>query len=117
MIERLQIFKDSYTLTGKIYDAMPQMPKLHRYNLGARLIDCSLEVFKYISLVNKARGKDRVKMLDDFFVHYELLKVYLKICSDNKFFKLKTLVEMFKLVESISRQLSGWRAATTRALQ
>lgn len=117
MIERLQIYKDAYTLTGKIYDAMPQMPKLHRYNLGSRLIDTSLEVFKWISLVNKARGMERVKMLDGFFVHFELLKVYLKICSDNKLMKMKTLVEMFKLIENISRQLSGWRAATMKSLR
>lgn len=115
MIERLQIYKDSYALTGKIYAAMPQMAKLHRYTLGTRILDSSLEMFKWISLANKARGKDRLEMLDGFFVNFEQLRVYLKICSDNKIIKLGTLVEMFKLIDNISKQLSGWRAATARA--
>jgi len=115
MIERLQIYKDSYALTGKIYASMPQMAKLHKHTLGSRLLDSALDMFKWISLANKARGRDRVEMLDSFFVSFEQLRVYLKICSDNKIVKLSSLVEMFKLIENISRQLSGWRAATTRA--
>lgn len=115
MIERLQIYKDSYTLTGKIYAAQPQMAKLHKYTLGSRMLDTSLDMFKWISLANKSRGQERIEMLDGFFVNFEQLRVYLKICSDNKIIKMQALVEMFKLIESISKQLSGWRAATTRA--
>ncbi len=116
MIERLQIYKDSYTLTTRIYDSLPQMARIHKHTLGARLLDSSLEMFKWISLANKSWGQQRVEMLDSFFVCFEQLRVYLKICSDNKIIKLTSLVEMFKLIGNISRQLSGWRSATaTRA--
>lgn len=117
MIERLQIYKDSYALTGKIYTAIPQMAKLHKYTLGERMLDSSLEMFKWITLINKAKGKERVEMMGHFFVNFEQLRVYLRICSDNKIIKIKSLVGMFKLIENISKQLSGWRAATVRAMQ
>ncbi len=115
MIERLQIYKDAYLLTGKIYDAIPQMEKLHRYTIGSKILDSSLDMFKWITMANKARGCERIKALDEFLVNFEQLRVYLKLCTDFKLFKMKTLIEFFKIIDSISRQLSGWRVATTRA--
>lgn len=101
----------------RVYKAIPEMSKLHRFSIGQRVLDSSLEMFKWITLVNKARGEERVEMMDHFFVNFEQLRVYLKICSDNKILKLKTLVQMFRLLDNISKQLSGWRAATVRALR
>ena len=114
MIERLQIYKDAYLLTGKIYEAMPQMEKLHQYTIGSKMLDASLDMFKWITLANKGRGDERLKALDAFLVNFEQLRVYLKICTDFKLLKMNTLIEFFKIIDNISRQLSGWRASTTR---
>ena len=115
MIEKLNIYKDAYTLTGKLYAAMPQIEKMHRYSIGTRILDCSLNMFKWITLANKAREKsERLKYLDDFMTDFEMLRVYLRICADNKFIKLTTLTDLYILIESISKQLSGWKYATTR---
>jgi hypothetical protein len=115
MIEKLNIYKDAYLLTNKIYQALPQMDKLHRYTIGSRILDRSLDMFKWITLANKAREKqERIKYLDDFMSDFEMLRVYLRICADNKFIKLTTLTDLYILIENISKQLSGWRYATTR---
>lgn len=72
MIEKLQIYKDSYLLTGKLYQAMPQMDKMHRHVIGARILDCSLDVFKWISLANQSRDKaERIRYLDSFMSSFE----------------------------------------------
>lgn len=95
---------------------MPQMDKMHRYTLGSRLLDNSLDMFKWITLANKAKVKEeRLKYLDEFMSSFETLRVYLRICADNKLIKLGTLTDLFILIESISKQLSGWRYATARA--
>lgn len=116
MIEKLSIYKDAYLLTNKLYQSMPQMEKMHRYTLGSRILDSSLDMFKWITLANKAKEKtERIKYLDEFMASFEMLRVYLRICADNKLIKLNTLTDLFILIESISKQLSGWRYATTRA--
>lgn len=115
MIEKLQIYKDSYLLAGKLYQAMPQMDKMHRHVIGARILDCSLDVFKWISLANQSRDKvERIKYLDSFMSSFEQLRVYLRICSDFKLLKLSTLTDIYIITTNISKQLTGWRNATTR---
>lgn len=114
MIEKLQIYKDTYLLTGKLYDAMPQMERYHRFSIGSRMLDTALDLFKWITLANKARGEKRIEALDGFLLDFELLRTHIRICNDHKLIKLTTLVEFFTIIDSISKQLSAWRAATTR---
>lgn len=115
MIEKLQIYKDTYLLTSKLYAAFPQMERSQRHILGAKMLDCAIDLFKWITLANKAREKtERLKYLDEFLTQFELLRVYLRICSDNKLLKLNTLTDLHILISNISRQLSGWKYATTR---
>lgn len=115
MIEKLNIYKDAYLLTNKIYQALSQMDKLHRHTIGSRILDSSLDLFKWITLANKAREKqERIKYLDDFMSDFEMLRVYLRLCADNKILKLNTLTDLFILIDSISKQLAGWRYATTK---
>ena len=115
MIEKLQIYKDTYLLTSKLYAAFPQMERGQRHILGAKMLDCAIDLFKWITLANKAREKtERLKYLDEFLTQFELLRVYLRICSDNKLLKLNTLTDLHILISNISRQLSGWKYATTR---
>lgn len=116
MIEKLSIYKDAYLLTNKLYNAMPQMDKMHRHTIGSRILDISLDMFKWITLANKAREKtERIKYLDEFMADFEMLRVYLRICADNKILKLNILTDLFILIDSVSKQLSGWRYAITRA--
>ena len=85
MIEKLSIYKDAYLLTNKLYNAMPQMDKMHRHTIGVRILDSSLDMFKWITLANKAREKqERINYLDEFMSSFEMLRVYLRICADNK---------------------------------
>ena len=58
MIEKLSIYKDAYLLTNKLYNAMPQMDKMHRHTIGSRILDSSLDMFKWITkntLINKRK--------------------------------------------------------------
>ena len=58
MIEKLSIYKDAYLLTSKIYQALPQMDKMHRHTIGSRILDSSLDMFKWIiknTLINKRK--------------------------------------------------------------
>ena len=44
MTEKLQIYKDTYSLVRLLYAAMPQMDKMHRRQIGERIIDSSLDM-------------------------------------------------------------------------
>jgi hypothetical protein len=113
MIEKLQIYKDSYLLATKIYIAVPHMERMHKHIIGAKMIDTSMELFTHITLANKNK-EERLKHLDNFLTTFECLRVQIKMCADMKLIKISTLTDMFLIVESISNQLSGWRKSTSR---
>lgn len=115
MIERLQIYKTTYALTIRLYKALPQMEKMHKHIIGKRILETSLELFKWVSLANQAREKDeRLGYLKSYLSAFEELKTLLRICNDIKLLKLSTITEAQVLLTDISKQLSGWIGATSR---
>lgn len=116
MIEKLQIYKDTYLLVTKIYVAIPHMDRMHKHVIGVKMINTSMDLFTHITLANKYK-EDRITHLDNFLSTFECLRVAIRICADMKLIKLSTLTDMFLIVENISRQLSGWRKATSRMSQ
>jgi len=113
MIEKLEIYKETYLLTTKIYIAVPHMERMHKHIIGAKMIDTSMELFTHITLANKNK-EERAKHLDNFLTTFECLRVQIRMCSDLKLIKISTLTDMFLIVENISSQLSRWRTSTSR---
>ena len=115
MIEKLQIYKDTYMLTTKLYAVLPRMERMHKHLIGARMLDASVQLFTHIALANKATEKaERLYHLDGYLSTFETLRVQIRICSDMKLLPITTLADLFMIVDNISRQLAGWRAATSR---
>lgn len=113
MIEKLEVYKKSYELTEIIYRALPEMERFHRFTVGSRMIDCALEMFKWISLANNTKDKaQRLNYLDGVCTNFEQLKVYVKICSDFRIIKIQSQARMYVLIEDISKQLCGWKRVT-----
>ena len=92
------------------------MEKTHRYQIGVRIIDAALDMAKWIILTNGTRDKEeRLKYMDSLSSSFEILRLCLRLCSDMKLLKLNTLVDIFQITDNIAKQLSGWRATTTRS--
>jgi len=49
--------------------------------------------------------------LDDF----ELLKLEVRLCCDLKLLSLKQQAELIELMDTISKQITGWRNASLNA--
>ena len=113
MVEKLKIYKATYTLSMKIYDSVPRMERMHKHIIGTRMVDTSLELFTHIVMANKAEEKkERLKYLNDYLVTFEKLRIYIRICKDRKLLQLSPLTDMYLIIEDISRQLAGWRKNT-----
>ena len=95
MLEKLEVYKKSYELTEVIYRSLPEMERFHRFTIGTRLVDCALEMFKWISLANNTKDKSqRLNYLDGVCTNFEQLKVYIKICSDFSLIKIQSQAKL-----------------------
>lgn len=115
MIQQLAIYKETYKLVNLLYRIMPEMERMHRHVIGVRIMDVSLELFKWITMANQSREKElRLKYLDAFICEFEQLKNLLRICNDNNILKLSSVTSAQLIINGISKQAVGWRNATSR---
>lgn len=114
-MDKVKIYKDSYTLLVLLHRSMHEMPRSDRYLFGAKMNECALEMLDGITLAYQARGKaDRLDRLEEFFKSFTRLQTYLRLCLDLKLMSLNTLAKIHPFVEEISKQHNGWKNRTSR---
>ena len=105
----LQVFKDVYTLVQKVFLYTQEFPREYKYTLGQDMKRDSIQLVRSIYRANKA--KDKVVYLETFLDDFELLKFELRLCVDMKILAIKKQAELSGLMDSIGKQITGWRNA------
>jgi len=105
----LPVYKDVYRLILKIYEYTKEFPKEYKYRLGQDMKKDGLQLVRSIYRANKE--KDKRKYLESFLDDFEILKLEIRICTDMKILSLKKQAELSLLLDSIGRQITGWRNA------
>lgn len=108
---QLPVFRKMYDLTLMIIRLVAKFPKQYKYNLGDELIKTSLKLFKYLFSANRLydNKEKRVELLNLFLDDYDLLKVLIRLCNEERLFSLKDGANLALLTESISKQINGWK--------
>lgn len=71
--------------------------------------DC-LMLVRSIYRANKC--KDRVLYLEQFMDNFEVLKLEIRLCTDLHLFSVKQQASLVLQIESIGKQIMGWRNAS-----
>ena len=107
----LKIYNSAVFLLKDLYERIPKFSKQYKYLLGERLIDCTIEIIKQISLANNERSKlKRVEHLDIVLQKIDEMFVYVRIAEELKQFKSSSAYPyLIEKLSEISRQGTGWR--------
>ena len=105
----LPVYRDVYRLILKIFEYTKEFSREYKYTLGQDLKRDSIVLIRSIYRANKAKSKTEYleKFLDDF----EILKLEIRLCVDMKILSIKKQSEIALLMESIRKQITGWRNA------
>ncbi|MFH1003901.1 MAG: four helix bundle protein, partial [Bacteroidota bacterium] len=68
-----------------------------------------LHLVKSIYRANKSTNKK--EHLETFLDNFELLKLEIRLCTDMKILSIKKQAELSGLMDSIGKQITGWRNA------
>ena len=104
--EHLLIWQAVYKLTLRIYIAVHQFPREYKYDLGQRLKNLVSDLLNLIVIVTSL--KDKAKTLMEAKLKLEQLRIHLRLANDLGIFGLKRYEIFVRIVEEISKQLSGW---------
>jgi len=105
----LQVFKDVYSLVQKIFLYTQDFPREYKYTLGQDIKRDAIQLVRSIYRANKA--KEKVVYLEEFLDDFELLKLEIRLGVDMKILAIKKQAELSALMDSIGKQITGWRNA------
>jgi hypothetical protein len=113
LYQDLPVFADVYTLTHKVFLFTQDYPREYKFTLGQDMkCDC-LVLLRSIYRINKS--SDKVAHLEAFLDDFELLKLEIRLSGDLKLLPTKKHSELIMLMDSIGKQITGWRNASLRA--
>lgn len=111
LASELPVYKDTFELVSILMDYVGMFPKSHKYTIGQKITNVSLELFEYLQLANRVADNKavRVKYLEGFLIKFELLKVLLRLCNEKRIISIKQSTRLALLVEKIGKQVTGWK--------
>jgi len=108
----LPVYRDTYKLVLKIFEVTQHFSREYKYTLGQDMKRDAIQLVRCIYRANKATGKKQ-EYLEEFLDCFELLKLELRLCTDMKMLTIKKLSELSLLLDSIGKQIIGWRNASS----
>jgi len=106
----LPVYRDTYQLILKIFECTKDFPKEYKYTLGQDMKRDALQLVRSIYRANKSAQKK--EHLENFLDEFELLKLEIRLCTDMKVLPFKKQAELTVLMDSIGKQVTGWRNAS-----
>ena len=113
LYQDLPVFRDVYRLTLRIHQLTQSFSREFKFTLGQDMKRDCLGLLRSIYRVNRSR--DKAPLLDAFLDDFELLKLEVRLCADLKLFSLKQHAELIELMDTIAKQITGWRNANLNA--
>ena len=105
----LPVYKQVYDLILKVFEVTKDFSKEYKYTLGQDMKRDALSLMRSIYRANK--NEDKKMYLEQFLDEFELLKLEIRLCCDLKLISLKRHVVLSELMDSIGKQITGWRNA------
>ena len=105
----LPVYRDTYKLILKIFECTKDFSKEYKYTLGQDMKRDALQLVRSIYRANKAQQK--AVHLETFMDDFELLKLEIRLCVYMKILPIKKQAELSLLMDSIGKQITGWRNA------
>jgi hypothetical protein len=110
--DHLPVFKKGYDLLLALYESTGRFGREFKYTLGESL---KKESLAQIVCIYKANGVfDKAPKIGEAKEHLEVIRLYIRISKDLKQITLKRMIFLNEFIESISKQLSGWKKAVNQ---
>ena len=102
----LPIFQKSYDLTLRLFQETHSFSREHKFTIGQKMKDISLEMLDWIIIANSE--KDKRPMLRQINLRVEKLRIYVRLCFDLKIIGIDKYEVLSKYIDEIGRMIGGW---------
>lgn len=106
----LPVFQEVYRLILLLFEYTREFPREYKYTLGQDMKRDGIVLVRSIYRANKA--KDKAEYLERFLDDFEVLKLEVRLCVDLRIISFRKQAALAGLMESIGKQITGWRNAS-----
>jgi hypothetical protein len=112
--DQLQIYKQAYDLTTELMQLSKKMDRGYKFTLGEKINNASIEMLIQIYRINTS-NENRDRYFREAREQVELVRLLFRLMRDLHLVTPNRFTRLNEMVESISKQLTGWsRAAINR---
>ena len=115
LFSELPVYKLGYDLLIAIYERTKLFTREHKYTLGEKLKNETLELLINIYKANKSKQATRLQYIDSARQNIEVVRLLLRVTKDLKIIGIKGHVALSVQVEELSEQLTSWQKYTAGA--
>jgi len=102
----LPVFQKGYDLSLEIYRTTHNFSREYKYSLGQKLKEIVSELLDWIIIANSK--EDKQSCFQEIKIRIERLRIHLRTAYDLKIINNKRLEYLNRMLEEISKQVSGW---------
>ena len=109
---KLPLYKATYDCFFQVVNLTRQFPKDVQYTIGEQVIKTGLDINTQLYRLlktDKLHPDDRLKIIDQIDEKIETLRFLLRISYDMKLYNVERFSDISASIESIRKQLHGWR--------
>jgi hypothetical protein len=107
MLYDLKIYQKIYDFILWLRFVVQRFSKVYKYSLGIKLENEALELIKQVIRANMKQGSKKEE-LEECFVHYETVKIFIRLCKDDKLLNIKQYEFASRELVEIGALLGGW---------
>jgi hypothetical protein len=108
----LPVYKASYDLMLTVFQFVKDFSREYKYSVGDALKN---ETMGLMTLLFRANSRtDREAVLQEARERVEVIRLYVRLMHDLHQVSVKRFVHLNMRVETVSKQLAGWQAASKR---
>ena len=115
LYSELPVYKLGYDLLLAIYGKTKLFTREHKYTLGEKLKNETLDLLLNIYKANKSKKETRMQYIDTARQNIEVVRLLLRVAKDLQVLGIKGHVALNVQVEELSKQLSSWQKYTAGA--
>lgn len=111
----LPVYKLGYDLLIDIHKITKSYTREHKYTLGEKLKEESLQLLIHIYKANKNKNTKRIDAIALIREHLEMIRLLWRISKDLQIIGGKAYIKLNIHIEELSKQLTAWQKYTARA--
>lgn len=112
----LPVYKTSYDVLLDVHRYTNTFSREHKYTIGEKLKEESIQVLIAIFKANKAKKNNRLVHIDTAREHVELLRLLSRIAKELEVLTARLYVALNLKIEKVSKQLTAWQKYTAGAI-